>query len=272
MQVLAAVIGNPVDHSLSPALHRHWLNKYEVSGHYIPIRVTVDNFATALESLARLGFCGVNVTVPHKEAALSLADHASSTARSIGAANMLTFSDDGIIAENTDAFGFTWNLLETRPDWQPRRAALLGAGGASRAVTAALIDRGAQEILVSNRSEARTRQLVEDFGTSLRPVSWHDRHAMLANCDTLINATSLGMIDKPALDICLDDLPADALVTDLVYSPLETPLLAAARRRGNPAVDGLGMLLHQAVPAFASWFGVTPKVDQSLRETILGQK
>lgn len=271
MPLLAAVVGDPIDHSLSPRLHGHWLRRHAIGGHYIALRVAAGEFQHALESLPRLGFAGVNITIPLKEEALRLANRASDTARRIGAANMLTFTARGIEADNTDAYGFTWNVLGQHPKWQPQRAAVLGAGGASRAVLAALIDRGAGEIRVCNRNETRARELAADFGAAVRVVPWQDRHAMLEDCDTLVNATSLGMTGKPALDMELDALPGHALVTDLVYSPLETPLLAAARQRGNPAVDGLGMLLHQAVPAFERWFGTRPRVDDELRETILRQ-
>lgn len=269
MPLLAAVLGDPVDHSLSPLLHGHWLQRHAINGHYIPIRVSPDGLQQALECLPRLGFSGVNVTVPLKESALQLADNATETARRIGAANMLTFTSQGIHANNTDAYGFTWNIRDALPDWRPRRAAVLGAGGASRAVLAALLDQGAKEIFLTNRSPDRAHALARAFGANVKTIAWKDRHAMLEGCDTLVNATALGMTGKPALEIQLDALPYNALVTDLVYSPLETRLLVAARGRGNKVVDGLGMLLHQAVPVFERWFGTTPAVDETLRQTIL---
>lgn len=272
MPVLAAVLGDPVDHSLSPLLHGHWLKRHAISGHYIPIRVAANELQHALESLPRLGFSGVNVTAPLKQAALQMANEASDVARRIGAANMLTFSTNGIHADNTDAYGFTWNIRGEMPDWQPKRAAVLGAGGASRAVLAALLDQGAKEVFLSNRSSERAQAIAHEFGPNVHPIAWEDRHAMLEGCDTLVNTTVLGMTGQPALDIRLDALPLDALVTDIVYSPLETPLLSIARQRGNRVVDGLGMLLHQAVPAFARWFGTRPVVDEGMRNAILSSR
>lgn len=266
---LAGVIGFPVAHSRSPRLHGFWLARHGIAGHYVPLQVAPQDFADCLRALPRMGFAGANVTIPHKEAALELADRKSELAQRIGAANTLVFTDDGVEADNTDAHGFTANILDHRPEWQPGTVALIGAGGASRAVIVALLDRGANSIRVSNRSAGRAEALAADFGEAVIPVPWHERHSMLAGCDTLVNATSQGMAGQPALDLHLDDLPLTALVNDLVYTPLETPLLSAARQRGNPVVDGLGMLLHQAVPGFSRWFGVTPQVDQALRDAVL---
>lgn len=267
MTPLAAVIGDPISHSRSPRLHGHWLQRHGVKGHYIPLHVRAKDLATTLALLPRLGFVGVNVTLPHKEAVLALADQVTPLARRIGSANTLTFRDGGFEADNTDAYGFTWNILDHHPGWQPRRVALIGAGGACRAVIAALQDRGATEIRITNRSPARARALAEEFG--LTPIPWADRAAMLDGCDTLINGTTQGMIGQPPLDLALRALSPSALVTDLIYTPLETPLLAAARARGNPVVDGLGMLLHQAAPGFERWFGLRPQVDADLRAAVL---
>jgi len=268
---LAAVIGFPIAHSRSPRLHGHWLARYGIDGHYIPLQITPEDFRTCLPLLPRMGFAGANVTIPHKETALSLADIKSPLAQRIGAANTLTFTDAGIEADNTDAHGFTWNILDSVPGWSPRTVALIGAGGASRAVIAALQDLGASEIRLTNRNAQRADQLAAEFGTRITTVRWDERDQMLEGCDTLINATSLGMQGKPLLELALDALPADAIVNDLVYTPLETPLLARARARGNPAIDGLGMLLHQAAPGFARWFGVEPTIDAELREKVLAQ-
>jgi shikimate dehydrogenase len=266
---LAAVIGYPVAHSRSPRLHGHWLARYGLSGHYIPLQIAAADFAPALALLPRMGFRGANVTIPHKEAALALATEATPDARRIGAANTLTFTEDGIAAENTDAYGFACNILDHRPDWQPRNVAVIGAGGAARAVLAALIDRGAPEIRLANRTFERAARLAEEFGPAVKPARWESRAEILAGCDTLVNASALGMSGKPPLDLNLDALPRNAIVADLVYMPLETPLLAAARLRGNCAVDGLGMLLHQAVPGFERWFGLRPTVDAALRQAVL---
>ena len=265
---LAAVIGDPIGHSRSPRLHGHWLARYGLPGAYVPLRVTPADLPLALALLPRMGFVGCNVTIPHKEAVLELATTVTPTARRIGAANTLTFAEGGFVADNTDALGFARNLGDSVPGWAPRRAAIVGAGGASRAVIVALQDRGATEIRITNRSPDRARQLAREFG--LEPVDWADRAAMLDGCDTLVNATSQGMVGQPPLDLSLAALPRTALVTDLIYAPLETPLLAAARARGNPVVDGLGMLLHQAAPGFERWFGHAPQVDASLRQAVLG--
>jgi shikimate dehydrogenase len=265
---LVAVLGDPVAHSRSPRLHGHWLARYGIAGHYVPLHVRPADLAATLNLLPRLGFVGGNVTLPHKQAVLELAQAATPLAQRIGSANTLTFGPEGILADNTDAYGFTWNILDSYPDWSPRTVALIGAGGASRAVVVALQDRGAQDIRITNRSPERAEQLAADFG--LTAVRWDQRADMLGGCDTLVNATSQGMSGQEPLDLALDPLPKTALVTDLIYTPLETPLLAEARARGNPVVDGLGMLLHQAAPGFARWFGVTPKVDDELRRAVLG--
>lgn len=264
---LAAVIGYPVAHSRSPRLHGHWLRRHAIAGHYVPLQIAPEDFAQALALLPRMGFVGANVTLPHKETALALASRSTQVARRIGAANTLLFTDSGIEADNTDAHGFARNILDSRPDWQPQSVALIGAGGASRAVIAALQDLGARDIRLTNRNPARAEALAAEFG--LTAHSWHHRAAMLDGCDTLVNATSQGMIGNPALDLDLSALPRSAIVNDLVYTPLETPLLTAARARGNPVIDGLGMLLHQAAPGFQRWFGVQPVVDAELRAAVL---
>lgn len=269
MTPLAAVIGDPVAHSRSPRLHGHWLARYGLPGQYVALRVRSDDLGATLALLPRLGFVGCNVTLPHKESVLALAGAVTPLARRIGSANTLTFRADGTFeADNTDAHGFTWNILDAIPDWRPRRVALVGAGGASRAVIVALQDRGASDIRITNRSPERAEALAEEFG--LTAVPWGERAAMLEGCDTLVNATSQGMSGQAALDLPLGALPLDALVTDLVYTPLETPLLRAARARGHRVVDGLGMLLHQAAPGFERWFGRRAEVDAELRAAVQG--
>lgn len=267
---LAAVIGDPIAHSRSPRLHGHWLQRYGIPGHYVPLHITPLDLAEALRLLPRMGFVGANVTIPHKLNALALADHVTPLARRIGAANTLTFTDQGLEADNTDAYGFAQNIADAVPGWSPRRASVIGAGGASRAVLAALLDLGATEIRLTNRTPQRALDLAAEFGAPITAVPWSDRSEMLDGCDTLINSTSLGMIGNPALDIDLGLLPADAVVNDLVYTPLETPLLAQARARGHTCVDGLGMLLFQAAPGFERWFGQKPTVDAALRQAVLG--
>lgn len=267
---LAAVIGYPIAHSRSPRLHACFLKQNGIEGYYIPLQIAPADLEACLRLMPSMGFAGANVTIPHKEHALRLADRCTPMARRIGAANTLFFSAEGIEADNTDAHGFTWNILDRLPDWRPNRVAVIGAGGASRAVVAALQDRGATEIRIANRSPGRAQDLAEFFAPGVRAVRWEEREAMLDGCDTLVNASSLGMTGSPALELRLDALPLSAVVNDLVYTPLETDLLARARARGNVAIDGLGMLLFQAVPGFSRWFGVKPTVDQDLRAAVLG--
>ena len=269
---LAGVLGWPVSHSKSPRLHGYWLERHGIDGAYLPLPVAPENFAQAVRALVDLGFRGANVTVPHKEEALALAlaDEADDNAKRIGAANTLIFRDGKVLARNTDGFGFLANLEQGAPGWQPEAPALvLGAGGAARAVIVALLDSGCRELRLCNRTAARAEVLRDTFSGSVRVVPWEEREAALTDLGLLVNTTSLGMEGQPPLSLDLARLPASAVVNDLVYAPLETPLLAAARRQGNPAVDGLGMLLHQARPGFEAWFGVRPEVDAALRDFVL---
>lgn len=269
---LAAVIGDPVAHSRSPRLHGHWLARYAIPGAYVPLHVRAPDLADTLRLLPRIGFAGVNVTLPHKEAALALAGRATPRARRIGAANTLTFAEDGTLdADNTDAEGFLASLLAACPDWRPREcpAVVLGAGGAARAIVDALIESGVPEVRLLNRSMPRARDIARNYGPRIRPLPWAAVPEALTGAGILVNTTALGMTGQPPLDISLEHLPRPAPVCDIVYTPLETPLLAAARARGNPAVDGLGMLLYQAVPGFERWFGRRPEVDDALRAAVL---
>ncbi|MDG1129654.1 shikimate dehydrogenase [Seohaeicola saemankumensis] len=269
---LAGVIGSPIAHSKSPALHGHWLKSYGIRGYYIPMEVSADNLAEVLRALPKAGFVGVNVTVPHKEAVLEIADLVTDRATLIGAANTLIFRKDGKIhADNTDGYGFIENLRQNAPDWNPAAgpAAVLGAGGAARAVVASLLDVGVPEILISNRTRIRAEALQHDFGKRLRVVDWVQAGNMLEEAATVVNTTSLGMLGKPELRVPLDGLRKGALVTDLVYAPLQTRLLRVAQEMGCVTVDGLGMLLHQAVPGFERWFGYRPTVDASIRAAVL---
>jgi shikimate dehydrogenase len=266
--LLAGVCGDPIAQSRSPVLFAHWFAEYGIPGHYVPLRVAAHDFETVLRALPRAGFRGVNVTVPHKRAALALADRASEAARAIGAANTLIFRPDGAIeADNTDAFGFLANLREGAPGWEPASgpAVLLGAGGAARAAAHVLLQAGTPELRITNRTRERAEELARHFGPVVTVIDWPEREDALAGAATIVNSTSLGMIGKPPLDLRLDAAPAAALVTDMVYNPLVTPLLAAAQARGMPTVDGLGMLLHQARPGFRVWFGRDPAVTQALR-------
>ena len=269
---LAGVIGHPIAHSKSPQLQRHWLKTSGLSGYYIPMDVSPDNLAQVLDTLPKAGFVGVNVTVPHKERVMELAHQITDRAALIGAANTLVFRDDGTIhADNTDGYGFIENLRQGAPDWVPNAgpAAVLGAGGAARAVVSALLDAGVPEILISNRTRLRAELLQNDFGKRLKVIDWVQAGNMLEEATTVVNTTSLGMIGKPELRVPLDGLQPGAVVTDLVYAPLKTRLLAEAEAAGCTTVDGLGMLLYQAVPGFERWFGQRPTVDAATRAAVL---
>ena len=269
---LAGVIGHPIAHSRSPALHGFWLRRYGVKGHYIPMDVAPADLETTLRHLPKIGFVGLNVTLPHKEAILKIADVISDRAALIGAANTLIFRKDGKIhADNTDGAGFVANLRQNAPHWVPAAgpAAVFGAGGAARAVVAALIEVGVPEIRISNRSRPRAEALRADFGAKLVVYDWVQAANMLEGAATVINTTSLGMAGKPEFRVPLDALEPGAVVNDLVYNPLKTTFLAESEQRGATIVDGLGMLLHQAAPGFERWFGPTPAVDEATRQAVL---
>ena len=264
----ACVIGWPVEHSRSPAIHRYWLELYGIDGAYEKEAVRPEEFASFLGSLSDRGYAGANVTLPHKTEALRLATIADESARAIGAANTLWLDGTGRLnASNTDAYGFMTNLNQEAPHWNKGRAPVmvLGAGGAARAILYGLIAQGASRILLANRTRDRAEVLAGTFGPAVSVVNWDARNQALAGCGLLVNATSLGMSGKGPLDIEVEALPEDAVVADIVYSPLETPLLATARARRRQAVDGLGMLLYQAVPSFERWFGVRPQVTKELK-------
>lgn len=272
---LAGVMGWPVSHSKSPVLHGYWLDHYAIDGAYIPMAVAPDDLPRAIAGLRALGFKGSNVTVPHKQTVMEFCDTVTEDARMIGAVNTLVLDAEGhITGSNTDHAGFMDNLYLSDPSWDPKAgpAVVLGAGGAARAVLYGLIRAGAPKIRVANRTLERARILARDFAPHVEAISFSEASAALSDCALLVNTTSLGMTGQPPLEIRLDDLPNSALVTDIVYAPLVTPLLAEAMKRGNRTVDGLGMLLHQAVPGFEAWFGVRPAVTQALREIILGMK
>jgi shikimate dehydrogenase len=269
--IRAGVMGWPVEHSRSPALHGFWLKHYGIAGEYVKLPVPPEGLRAALRALPEERFAGCNLTLPHKEAALAIIDHVDASARRIGAVNTIVVRSDGTLeGRNTDSFGFIENLRAGAAAWRGDRgpAVVLGAGGAARAVVAALSDAGAPEIRLINRHRARAESLAAALGGTIRVLDWETRDRALAGAALLVNTTSLGMHGAPPLDLSLDALDPAAVVNDIVYVPLETPLLAAARRRGNTAVDGLGMLLHQARPAFAAWFGVMPEVMPDLRRAI----
>ncbi|MFN3145092.1 MAG: shikimate dehydrogenase [Paracoccaceae bacterium] len=269
---LAGVIGSPIAHSRSPFLHGHWLKRYDLAGHYIPMDVSQADLPDVLRMLPKMGFVGVNVTIPHKESVIRLADVVTDRAAVIGAANTLTFRRDGKLqADNTDGFGFMENLRKGAPDWDPRSgsAVVYGAGGASRAVLASLLDAGVPSIRLANRTRGRAEALREEFGTRIEVHDWNRAGAMLEGAALAVNTTALGMSGQPPLSVPLDALSSDTVVTDLVYNPLETPFLRAALERGCRTVDGLGMLLYQALPGFERWFGKRPEVDDALRRAVL---
>ena len=258
-------------HSRSPKLHGYWLDHYGLAGAYVPLAIKAEGLEAALRALPALGFAGCNLTIPHKEAALRIVDEASPLARRIGAVNCIVVRADGSLeGRNYDAFGFTESLRERAPDlrFDAGPAVVIGAGGASRAILAGLMDEGAPEIRLINRSPARAQALAAEFGGPVRAVPGEARTQALEGASILVNTTSQGMVGEAPLDLALDALPVSALVVDIVYVPLETPLLAAARARGHRVVDGLGMLLHQARPAFEAWFGIDPKVTPELRALI----
>ncbi len=271
---LAGVIGSPISHSLSPLVHGYWLSKYDISGYYIPIELQPADFEEGLRSLPRLGFRGVNITIPFKEQALALADVITDRAALIGAANTLSFRKDGRIqADNTDGHGFIANLRQNAPGWKASSgpALVLGAGGASRAVISALLAEGVPEIRLANRTRSRADMLCEHFGARVTSIDWSAIAMETPKVATIVNTTSLGMEGQPALSITLDKVKKGTLVTDIVYSPLRTELLETASAKGCVTVDGLGMLLHQAAPGFENWFRKKPEVDQGLRDVVLGR-
>ena len=269
---IAGVIGNPISQSRSPQLFRHWLKTYNKVGFYIPLHVTEANLENVIRVLPKMGFIGCNVTAPHKVDVLQIADLATDRATLIGAANTLIFRKDGKIhADNTDGYGFIANLKQGAPEWAPSigPVAVFGAGGAARAVIASLIDIGVQKIYLSNRTRPKAEALKSSFGSKITVVDWVQAGNMLEDSATVVNTTSLGMVGKPEFRVPLDGLQRGTVVTDLVYSPLKTRLLAEAETAGCIVVDGLGMLLHQAVPGFERWFGIRPDVDVDTRTAVL---
>ncbi|WP_299817508.1 shikimate dehydrogenase [uncultured Jannaschia sp.] len=270
MSILAGVIGDPIGHSRSPRLHGHWLARYGIDGYYVPLHVRAADLDEMLRLLPRLGFAGVNVTIPHKEAVFARADEVTERAGAVGAANTLSFRQGRILADNTDGIGFIENLRQGAPGWRADRPALvLGAGGAARGIVDALLRSGVPRVTLANRTTERAEALAVTCGERVDVIRWEEMPTVLGAQGLLVNATSLGMTRQPPLTLDFDELPTDALVTDIVYTPLETPLLRWAAARGNPIIDGLGMLLHQAVPGFADWFGTTPVVDDALRRAVL---
>ena len=268
---LAGLLGWPVGHSRSPRLHNYWLEHYGINGAYLPLPVRAEHFAEAVRGLARAGFAGANVTVPHKEAAFALCDRADASAKKAGAANTLVFSAAGeISSSNTDSFGFIEALRAGAPRFDAKKgpAVILGAGGSARAVVLALVDAKSPEIHLVNRTAERADRVAIELGGPIKRVAWAEGARSLDGAALVVNTTMLGMKGQPPLELDLKRLPADAVVNDIVYTPLETALLRAARKRGNIAVDGLGMLLHQARGGFKAWFGRDPEVTEALRRHV----
>lgn len=267
---LAGVMGWPVSHSRSPRLHGFWLDRYQIDGAYVPLAVPPEKISEALRALSSLGFKGCNVTIPHKEAAFEAVDRLTGRAKKIGAVNTVMVDENGgLTGDNTDGYGFIENLKAGAAGWRTEKpAAVLGAGGAARGVLVALQDAGVKNILLTNRTKQRAEALAADLG-GIEVVDWSERSDCLEDVGLLVNTTSLGMSGQAPLDMTLSGLNAEAVVTDIVYSPLKTDLLLKAEQRGNTVVDGLGMLLHQARPGFAAWFGVEPEVDDALRSFVL---
>lgn len=270
--IKAGVMGWPARHSLSPRLHTFWLSLYGIDGSYQAIDVAPDDFPGKLKALAEDGFAGCNVTVPHKETALATIDAADQNAKRIGAVNTVTVRSDGtLLGSNSDGYGFMENLRQRAPDFDAGAgpAVLLGAGGAARGVVAALLDAGCPGVHITNRTHERAVQLKDHIGGAITVHEWDERSAVFEGANLLVNTTTLGMENNPPLDIDFSRLPKDALVTDIVYTPLDTPFLKRASAHGNLCVDGLGMLLHQARPGFEAWFGVAPEVTDDLRAHVL---
>ena len=269
--VLAGVVGSPISHSLSPLIHAVWAARAGVDGYYLPVECPAgyDSFKKIMDSLRTVGFAGVNVTLPHKENALRYASTASHSAQAAGAANMITFSENGAAADNSDVGGFAAALREQlAPDERPAKAVMLGAGGAARGVLLALRDAGCREIVIVNRTREKAELLAKDCSCAAAD-DWPARSDALAGADIVVNTTSLGMTGQPPLEISLGCLNPGAIVADIVYAPLETPLLENALQKRHRIVDGLAMLTHQAAPGFRFWFGAEAEVDKALRETLV---
>ena len=267
----AGVIGWPIFQSRSPMIHNYWLEKYGIAGTYVAMPVQPGRVGPALRGLAALGFAGCNVTLPHKERAAELVDSIDPVGQRTGAVNLIVVQPDGSLAgSNQDCYGFVESVREQLPGWRADAgpAVVLGAGGAARSVVVGLLDEGAKEVRVINRTHGRTEHLASLIGGPVKVLHWHERESALAGAAMLVNTTNQGMIGESPVDIRLDELPASAVVCDIIYNPLETPLLGEAKRRGNVVVDGLGMLLHQARPAFKAWFGVFPEITPGLRTSI----
>ena len=269
--LLAGVMGWPVMHSRSPLIHNHWFKVHGMAGTYVPLAIPQEGLAKALRAMHPLGFSGCNLTIPHKQTAMEIVDEVSDAARSIGAISCVTLRPDGsLMGSNNDAFGFIANLKQEQPSWRADAgpAVVIGAGGGSRAICYGLMQEGVKEIRLLNRGFERAQTIADEFGAPISAYPWSQRHDVMDGAALVVNTTSQGMVGQTALDIQLDRLPLSALAADIVYVPLETPFLAAARQRGNRTVDGLGMLLHQGPLAWKAWFGIEPAVTAELRSLV----
>jgi len=269
---IAGVMGWPVAHSRSPLIHNHWIREHQLSGAYGFFPVNPNDLEAAIRGLKALGLAGCNITIPHKVNAMAYVDWVDPLAKRMGAINTIVVQPDGALhGFNHDGFGFIQSLLESQPTWHANAGpiAVLGAGGAARGVVVSLLDAGATNIRLINRTHSKAEELAQAFGPAVTSVKWDEREDALTELALLVNTTNQGMHGEPALALRLNNLPVDALVCDAVYIPLETPLLTEARLRGNPTVNGLGMLLHQARPAFQAWFGVLPDVTRELYEEVI---
>jgi shikimate dehydrogenase len=269
--LLAGVMGWPVHQSRSPMLHNYWFKQHNLAGTYVPLAVKPQDIETALRGLPALGFSGVNITIPHKQTSMPLMADIDAVGRGVGAINLVVVRPDGsMIGSNTDAYGCIANIRQMQPEWRPEAGpvAIIGAGGASRTAIWALADAGVKEIRIANRTHERALTVAKELRAPCKVVRWEERHDILDGAALLVNATNQGMIGQPPLDLKLDKLPKHAIVYDIVYNPIETPLLAAARARGHRVILGLGMLLNQAPPAWKAWFGIEPKITPELSKMI----
>ena len=261
-------MGWPVMHSRSPLLHNYWFKQHKLAGTYLPLAIRPEGLEAALRALHPLGFAGCNLTIPHKEQAMQIVDEMDQVAKTIGAISCIVVRPDGSLAgTNNDCYGFIHSIKQEHPAWRASSgpAVVVGAGGGARAVCYGLAQEGAKEIRLINRTLERAKKLANDFGGPIKPVAWEQRHDALDGAAMVVNTTSQGMVGQTPLDLKLDKLPRSALAADIIYIPLETSFLSEARKRGNPTSNGLGMLLHQARPAWRAWFGIEPEVTAELR-------
>lgn len=271
--ILAGVIGNPISHSKSPIMHNYWLKKYNINGQYLPIEVKEEHFRDVLRNLYKMGFRGVNVTIPYKMEAYKAVDNLTDNAIKCGSVNTVIIDDDGnLYGDNTDGYGFIQNVLDHYPefDFSNGKTVILGAGGAARAVTSSIVDKGCKELVIVARTIENAMEIVQTIKGNIIVVGWDDREKVLeGDTNLLVNCTPLGMVNKPELEIDISLLSPNALVIDVVYNPLETEFLKKAKLHGNKTLDGIGMLINQARPAFETWFETTPEITDELKEMLL---